>query len=116
MQNNNFSFVKMIQKFHISFSDTFENGKTKQFVCIMFKRNGVKYFLSEQAGYTAHKNRMIIVNEISTYTSQLSKIEFLRVKKWMLESLVNCSDEYKQLCLNAINELDYEKGRRNAFF
>lgn len=97
---------------YVSFGPEFNNPS----ICLMFKRNGVKYFLSEESGYFAWRSRKIRINDISTYTWQLSKIEFIRVKKWMLESLIYCSDEYKVLCLDAISKLDYEKGRRNAHF
>ena len=97
---------------YISFGFDFNNPS----ICIMFKRNGVKYFLSEESGYFACRDRMIRINDISTYTWQLSKLDFIRVKRWMLESLVYCSDEYKELCLDAISKLDYKKGRNDAHF
>lgn len=93
--------------------DIVDNRKS---VCMMFKRNGVRYFLSDEFGYSAYRNRIIKIDDISTYSWQLSKIEFIRVRKWMLESLVYCSNEYKELCLDVINKFDYEKGRQNAHF
>ena len=97
---------------YVSFGSDFSNPS----ICIMFRKNGVEYFLSEESGYFACRGRIFRINDISKYTWQLSKLDFIRVKKWMLESLDYCLDEYKELCLDAISKLDYEKGRRNAHF
>ena len=101
---------------YISFNDGFVNGIYKQYVSIMFIKNGVSYFLDNEFGHTAYENSKIVINECLTHTWQLSKREFIYAKKCILEMLVNCSDEYKKLCLDAIDELDYEKGRANAYF
>lgn len=101
---------------YISFNGCYVNGVYKQYVSIMFNKNGVRYFLDNEFGHTAYRDRMVKINDISTYTWQLSKREFIYAKKCILEMLVNCSDEYKKLCLDAMDELDYEKGRRNAYF
>lgn len=101
---------------YISFNNDLIDGVYKQYVSIMFKKDGVRYFLDNEFGHTAYRDSKIVINECLFHTWQLSKREFIYAKKCILEMLVNCSDEYKKLCLDAIDELDYEKGRENAHF
>ena len=83
---------------------------------LMFRKNGIDYFLSNADGHTAYRKRSIIVNDKMTYTWQISKREFIDAVKWMMKLLDNCSDEYRKMCLNAIAQLDYKKGNANARF
>ena len=95
-------------------------------------KNGVSYSLNSKYGYTAtaFKSDIKHINDITTifmlcincisentgYTWQLSKKEFIYAKKIALELLKNCSDEYKRICLDVIDKLDYEEGYNNARF
>lgn len=83
---------------------------------LMFKKDGVKYFLNNENGHIAYRKRNIIVNDKMTYTWQISKREFIDAVKWLMVLLNNCSDEYRKMCLEVIDKLDYEKGNVNAHF
>lgn len=83
---------------------------------LMFRKNGIDYFLDNDGGHIAYRKRSIIVNDKMTYTWQISKREFIDAVKWMMKLLDNCSDEYKKMCLDAISQLDYKKGNVNAHF
>ena len=104
----------------------------KDYTELSFKKNGVNYYLSNEYGHTAvayYSNKRYInnisilltlsikhINGYNAYTKQLSKDEFIQAKKHVLELLKNCSDEYKIICLDVINKLDYEEGYNNYRF
>lgn len=99
---------------------------------LAFCKNGISYFLSSKYGYTASacildkknikdlftilKLDIICNNDIISHRWQISKKEFILVKKTVLELLKNCSDEYKIICLDVIDKLDYEEGYNNYRF
>lgn len=51
---------------------------------LMFRKNGIDYFLSSVDGHIAYRKRSIIVNDKMTYTWQISKREFINAVKWMM--------------------------------
>ena len=103
-----------------------------EYIELSFYRNGICYYLSNKNGHIAYasKRNMYRINDIYIlfilginringnigYTWQLSKKEFIQAKKTALELLKNCSDEYKRICLDVIDKLDYEEGYNNARF
>lgn len=99
---------------------------------LSFCKDGISYSLNSKYGYTASacildikkikdlaiilKLHMICNNDIISHRWQISKKEFIQAKKHVLELLKNCSDEYKIICLDVIDKLDYEEGYNNYRF